>query len=95
MLPLVVIVKVKEGHREAVKESYLSILEPTRKGNGCIVFDFFEDNKDPNTFVLYEVWESYEIWQKHRTAEHITAHMNRTKDLVHERILFELTKLEN
>ena len=56
----VVILRVKEGMQESfskiMKESKIKLLA----FNGCLSVSMYVDEKEPNTFVLVEEWESKE-----------------------------------
>ncbi len=71
MLVLVATIKTNPESRDAVREECLKLLEPTRKENGCIYYDFHDNNKDKNEFTFLEDWESYAAWEAHKQTEHI------------------------
>jgi len=70
MIVTIVHIYVKPTFREAfiqeTRSNHLaSIQEP-----GNLRFDFLQDDKDPNKFVLYEVYESDESAAAHKKTPH-------------------------
>ena len=61
------------GKREAfiqkVKET--GILEAIRGENGCLKYDYYLSEKDPNEILLIEQWESFDHQQIHLTQPHM------------------------
>ncbi len=94
MLTLLAIVKAKPEFKDDVKNECLKLIEPTRKEDGCIVYDMHTDNNDENKFVFYESWQTYESWQEHMKTNHIENFKKATEDKTQEWQLFELSKVE-
>lgn len=46
-------------------------VEPTRKEDGCINYDFHVDAADPCVFVFYENWRSQEALDAHLAMPHL------------------------
>ena len=51
-------------HYDSAKAAILSILDDTRKENGCIQFDIHTDN-DASVLFLYEQWVNEAALQNH------------------------------
>ncbi|HCS53324.1 antibiotic biosynthesis monooxygenase family protein [Rubinisphaera sp.] len=49
------------------KAGQLSRLEP-----GCLRFEVYHDNNDPQNLLLCEHWENKEAWEVHKHAEAFT-----------------------
>ena len=58
-----------EGQLDAVKAAVEKVLEDIRAGAGCLQYDPFEI--EGGEIVLFERWESREIWQAHFDTEPI------------------------
>jgi len=43
----------------------------TRKENGCIQYDLFEDVRNKGVFFIHEQWETNENLQSHQASEHM------------------------
>jgi len=61
---------LKEGTKEKVLALLDEMIEKTRKEDGCIVYELFEDLDDPNSLAFIEEWESMEKLQAHIDSEH-------------------------
>ena len=70
-LPMIVKFTVKKEHIADVKEALLNILEPTRKEEGCLLYELHQDLNDPSIFMFYEVWETIDHWKAHDHQPHI------------------------
>ncbi len=91
-LTLVAIVHAKEEMRDFVRAEIVKLLSPTRAELGCVEYVLHDDNKKPNVFLLYETWESYELWQAHMKSAHLEAFAAATKEAVKEWDIYELSK---
>lgn len=70
-LPLIVKFEVKDEKLAFVKNELMKILEPTRKENGCLLYELHQDLDDPNILMFYEIWETREAWKAHDNKQHI------------------------
>lgn len=72
MFALFVTIKIKPGHREEFIEATNGDAEGSNNNEpGCLRFEAFADNSDPNTVYLFEVYENREAWEvAHRAAPH-------------------------
>ena len=92
-LYLVVNIKVLAENKEFVKAELMKLVLPTRKEVGCLSYNIYEDNKDPNSFVFYENWENYQAWQSHRQTKHMQKYYELTNGMIEAKQLFELSEL--
>lgn len=67
---------------EDVKSVLLSIIEPTRQEDGCIVYELLQNQEDPTDFTFVEKWESQELLNAHLTSVHIAEALSQLKGLV-------------
>lgn len=69
-------VVAKNSVEEENIEEYLNLckelVEETRKEEGCIKYELYQDEKDPTILTMIEEWESREALDKHMDAEHFT-----------------------
>lgn len=56
---------------EAVKSVLLGLIEPTRKEEGCIVYELLQNQADPTDFTFVEEWESQALLEAHLASAHI------------------------
>ena len=66
-------ITAKPGCEEELKALLLSVVEPTRKEEGCIQYDLHQNSKEPGKFVFYENWATGEALAKHAQSEHLKA----------------------
>lgn len=73
-------VKAKAGEEEAVKEALLSLVGPTRKEPGCLLYNLHQSKSDPTVFMFYELWTSQEALDAHGKTPHMKALGAKLKD---------------
>jgi quinol monooxygenase YgiN len=61
------------GHEDVVREALESFVEPTRKEEGCLRYDLFQDVSDPLKFTFIEEWTSPAALEAHSKSAHIAA----------------------
>ena len=61
--------KMREAFVEKIKNT--GILQAIRTEDGCIKYDYYFSEKDPNELLLVEKWESKEHQQIHLTQPHM------------------------
>ena len=73
MYTIYVVFKSFEGKREAFIEKVKAegIVDEIRAENGCIRYDYYYSEKDPNEILLIEAWESKEHQQTHIAQPHM------------------------
>lgn len=59
----------REAFLEKMKQT--GILDAIRAENGCIRYDYYLSEKDPDVLLLVEQWESKEHQQLHITLPHM------------------------
>ena len=65
----------REAYVEALKAE--GLVDAVRKEEGCIRYDYYFSEKDPDEIILIEVWES----QKHQEIHLKQPHMQRMFEL--------------
>ena len=78
--PMIVKFTVKENQINFVKDALLKLLIPTRKENGCLLYELHQDRENPRIFMFYEIWESKAHWQTHDKSDHVQDFLKITKD---------------
>lgn len=56
---------------EEVKSVLIGLIEPTRKEDGCIVYELFQNHEDPTDFTFVEEWENPALLDAHLASTHI------------------------
>lgn len=75
MYTIYVVFKCVEGKREEYIEKLKSqgIVDAIRKEDGCIRYDYYFSEKDPDEILLLEAWESKNHQQIHLEQPHMEA----------------------
>ena len=92
---LTAMVKAKAGQEEAVKETLVSLVEPTRKETGCLCYNLHRSKSDPTQFMFYEQWANQEALDAHGNTPHMKALGGQLKDKTDKGggvVLYELLK---
>jgi quinol monooxygenase YgiN len=92
---LTAIVKAKPGQEDAVKDALLSLVEPTRKESGCLLYNLHQSKSDQTMFMFYEQWASKEALDAHGKTPHMKALGAKLKDKTDKGggfVLYELLK---
>jgi quinol monooxygenase YgiN len=84
--PLTVVaeMRAKPGRESDLRNILLSLIEPTRKEEGCIQYDLHVDTDDPGRFVFYENWTSRERLSVHLNSPPLRAFVAASADLLAE-----------
>lgn len=92
-LTIVANIIAKLEKADLVKQELLKLIDTTRSEPGCIQYDLHQDNENSSHFLLYENWESRELWQTHMNAQHLKDYMKATDGAVEEFTLNEMTQI--
>ena len=81
-----------DGKREAFVERMKrdGILDDIRNEDGCIKYDYYYSEKDPNTLLLIEQWESKEHQQIHCTLPHMDRMREFKDEYISDTVLGEI-----
>jgi quinol monooxygenase YgiN len=94
-----VMIKVvsKKTLKNGTKEKALVLLEEliaeTRKEKGCVTYELYELDGDPNTVTFIEEWESPEKLEAHKNSEHFKRLVPAVAKFVAETFPLEIYKL--
>ena len=85
MYTIYVVLKCVEGKREEYIEKLKAegIVDAVRAEDGCIRYDYYFSEKDPDEILLIEAWES----KKHQEIHIEQPHMVRLRELKPEFVL--------
>ena len=79
----------REAFIEKMKET--GILESIRAEDGCMKYDYYLAEKDPNEILLIEQWETKEHQQIHLTQPHMERLREFKSDYIANTVLGEVT----
>lgn len=72
MITVVATNYIKEEKIDEMIQLVKELVEETRKEEGCISYNLFQDSQDKGTFTFVEEWLSKEHLDVHMQAEHFT-----------------------
>ena len=72
-LNVVAIAETSPDRAEELKSVCLGLIEPTRKEQGCISYELYQDVTNPGRFTFIENWESRELLEVHLGSPHLKA----------------------
>jgi len=72
---------VKDEHIDEVLEITVPLIEATRKEDGCIAYELFQQTEDPSKFVFVETWTSKAALTAHMESDHFKAIVPQVKEL--------------
>jgi quinol monooxygenase YgiN len=75
-------IPVKPEAREEARKLAAMMEEATRKESGCLTYTFYADRNDPNTFFIFEEWESDEALAKHFQTEHMKQFLQQAPNML-------------
>jgi quinol monooxygenase YgiN len=64
-------VKVKPETRAEAAQAALKMAKATLAEAGCKTYGFYADLEDPNTFLIFEVWENEAALAQHFQSPHM------------------------
>ncbi len=66
---------------EEFKAILLTIIDPTRKEDGCKSYELLQNSADPTDFTFVEEWESAAALEKHMGQPHVGGALGKARDL--------------
>ena len=81
----------RDAFIDKVKET--GVLDAIRNEDGCIRYDYYLSEKDPNELLLIEQWETKEHQQIHITQPHMDTLRSFKNDYITNTILGEIELL--
>jgi quinol monooxygenase YgiN len=69
---------------DMVRAVLLELIEPTRKEEGCIVYELLQNKSDPTDFTFVEEWQSESFLDSHAKSQHLKDAREKLKGMVAE-----------
>ena len=57
---------------DLVRDTLKGLVAPTRREEGCLVYDLMQNQADPTDFTFYEEWTGGAALDAHAASDHIT-----------------------
>ncbi|MDR5659501.1 putative quinol monooxygenase [Serpentinicella sp. ANB-PHB4] len=70
MVKVIVKMTIHEGMEEELKTILRPLVAETRKEQGCISYELFQDVNNKREFSFIEEWESAQALQQHMQSKH-------------------------
>ncbi|MHB8502324.1 MAG: putative quinol monooxygenase [Candidatus Acidiferrales bacterium] len=67
---LIVQLRPREGQETLLQAELRALIGPTRKEDGCLVYDLHRSVEATSAFLLHEVWASREAHSRHTNTPH-------------------------
>lgn len=67
---LTVVLRSREGQEASLEAELRALVAPTRREEGCLVYELHRAEGLPGTFLLHEVWASREHHNRHTKTAH-------------------------
>jgi quinol monooxygenase YgiN len=67
---LVVLLHAKPGQELLLQAELSALIRPTRKEEGCILYDLHRSTDIPGDFLFYEIWASRDAHAEHKRTPH-------------------------
>jgi quinol monooxygenase YgiN len=73
MITIVAKNTIKQGKTEEFKLLAESLINESRKEEGCIAYNLYEDSNNCNILTFIEQWENKDAINAHNKSEHFTS----------------------
>lgn len=80
-LRVVAHLKARPDKVDETREALMSMIEPTRAEDGCIVYELMQNNDDPTDFTFVEEWTGDDVLDEHLQRDHIQKVVARADEL--------------
>jgi quinol monooxygenase YgiN len=67
---LVVLLKSREGQEPLLEAELRALVGPTRREEGCMIYDLHRGADTPGSYLLHEVWATREAHRQHTQTPH-------------------------
>jgi quinol monooxygenase YgiN len=67
---LIVQLRPRDGQEMLLEPELRALVGPTRKEDGCLIYDLHRSAEGPTVFLLHEVWASREAHTRHTNTPH-------------------------
>jgi quinol monooxygenase YgiN len=81
---IVVRLSIKPAQRQRFVDAIRGVIEQSRKADGCLVFDVYQQRDDANAFVVYERWANAQAHQQHLATPYTAAFLAQLSGMLNE-----------
>lgn len=72
-LKIVAVIVVKAEFQEELEKAFQNVVDGTRKEDGNISYDLYQDVKNPLKYTILEGWKSQAAIDEHNNTDHFKA----------------------
>ncbi|MDQ2973823.1 MAG: antibiotic biosynthesis monooxygenase [Acidobacteriota bacterium] len=83
-LRVVARIKALPDKVDTVREILLELIGPTRREEGCIVYELLQNKTDPTDFTFVEEWQSGSFLDNHAASEHLKDATEKLRGMIAE-----------
>lgn len=83
-LRVVARIRAKQDKVDEVRRLLSGLIEPTRREEGCVVYELLQNREDPTDFTFVEEWTSAEALERHFETEHLKNALPKLQELAAE-----------
>ena len=87
-------IKAKRKYAERVKQELAGLIAPTRREQGCLTYDLYQNVDDRSLFLFHEIWESQALLEEHWKSDHLKVYRQATEEMIEEREISVLGSIE-
>ncbi|RVW02565.1 putative quinol monooxygenase [Rhodococcus spongiicola] len=69
-LHVVATIPAKPGSEDTVRTALTTLVDASRREDGCVSYDLYESTSTPGTFVVVEVWTDQHALDAHMKMPH-------------------------
>ena len=80
----------KVGKTEELIHLIEGLVEDTRKENGNLCYNVFQDIDNPTKILFYEMWKDEAAFNAHCESEHVKNYRNKIQDLVEGELVLDI-----
>lgn len=82
MIKIIAKMTIQEDKVEACKNIIEDLVEATRKEDGCIQYQLFQDVRNTNVLTFIEEWQNNDAFKIHTKTEHFLNIMPKIKEML-------------
>ena len=86
--------KAKSGKEQQTQDELLKVMKHSRNEEGCLHYNLHQDQDNPQTFMLYELWSGQESLDRHMDTAHYKAYRINIKPLIHDRQVHKWNQID-
>lgn len=91
-LTIVATVKSLPGAEKKVQRELVGLVGATRAEEGCLEYRLHNSIENSATFLIYENWESRQLWENHMASPHFLTFKQNTEALVGSLEIYQLAE---